>query len=293
MSIVSTTYDKRIQAPNYTQIPNVIFDYWMNHLSHAEFKVLCAICRKTFGWHKTEDHISTKQLMNLTGVSRRCIQDCINVLIDHGLIEVLHFKTSDGDDAPNLFRISVYENDQEGSAISAPPLAKIDRGVVQPLHPGSAAIAPTKETNQKKDIKREAFGQFVKLTSEQYVDLCKIHGKEKVNEIIQSINDHCINNRPKGYLDYAAAFRIFLKNYKPGAKQNSQGGNDKENYEWSKWAINEYHSPTHTLTLLGKYLEFTPKGMGQPICLEYSANGFKEQFDNNLRKCGFRKRKFI
>lgn len=144
---------------------------------------------------------------------------------------------------------------------------------------------------------RKLFGSHVLLSSEEYDSLCEKFTKAKMDLIIDDLNDYCLAHdykySPNGY---AAAIRNWIKKEKifsPTQKQNSQGGNEKENYDWCKFLINEYHSPTTTLTLLGKYLEFTPNGMGQPICLEYSANGFKEQFESNLRKCGFRKRKLI
>ena len=49
-------------GPHYTQIPDVVFDRVMAHLSGAEFKVLLYICRRTFGWKKTYDDISLAQI---------------------------------------------------------------------------------------------------------------------------------------------------------------------------------------------------------------------------------------
>ena len=52
--------------PNTSAIPNVLFDYWMEKLSPAEFKVLLCIARKTYGWHKDNDLISIKQIEKMT-----------------------------------------------------------------------------------------------------------------------------------------------------------------------------------------------------------------------------------
>ena len=55
----------RIPAPNYTQIPNAIFELMADKsagLTEKELKVLLAIARKTFGWHKKRDNISLTQL---------------------------------------------------------------------------------------------------------------------------------------------------------------------------------------------------------------------------------------
>ena len=103
-----------ITEPNYTQIPNVIFDYWMNVLTPAEFKVLMCICRKTFGWHKRRDKVSLTQIMKSTGLSRGGIIKNVQCLVDHGLIGKIQSKTEDGDDAPNLFEVIIHSNKDDG-----------------------------------------------------------------------------------------------------------------------------------------------------------------------------------
>ena len=60
-----------MQVPNHTQIPNELIDKWMRELSHAQFKVMIAICRKTIGWHKETDSISVSQIAEMTGVTKK------------------------------------------------------------------------------------------------------------------------------------------------------------------------------------------------------------------------------
>jgi phage replication O-like protein O len=72
---------------NFTQIPNILFDKIMPELSGSEFKCLNLIIRKTIGWHKKEDAISTRQFLKFTGLKRdRTIQDTINSLVKKGWI---------------------------------------------------------------------------------------------------------------------------------------------------------------------------------------------------------------
>lgn len=93
--------------------------------------------------------------------------------------------------------------------------------------------------NKEREITRErkSFGKFVKLSHEEYENLCKKEPKEKVDEIIEEINDHCSNNRPKGYDDYVAAFRTFLRNQnktqgkKYGSKNQRSANNGKTSEE--------------------------------------------------------------
>lgn len=73
--------------PTHTQTPNALFDEVLPKIdSFSELKVLMAIIRKTFGWHKDEDLLSLSQLVDLTGLSRQGVIDGILLGIEHGLI---------------------------------------------------------------------------------------------------------------------------------------------------------------------------------------------------------------
>lgn len=95
-------------VPNTSAIPNILFDYWMHILTPAEFKVLMCIARKTYGWHKSYDRISLKQIENMTGLGKSGIVNNVEALIEHGLVSKLKSKTSDGDDAPNQYEINIH-----------------------------------------------------------------------------------------------------------------------------------------------------------------------------------------
>jgi len=73
-------------VPNHTQTPNELFDDHMRTMTGAELKVILAICRKTFGWHKAQDLISTSQMMEMTGLSNRAVIDAIRKLMARGLV---------------------------------------------------------------------------------------------------------------------------------------------------------------------------------------------------------------
>ncbi|MBK9638160.1 MAG: replication protein [Bacteroidetes bacterium] len=87
---------------NTTSVPNYIFDSLLPHLSIAEIKVLMIIIRQTIGWkdvkstdgRKCRDWISSIQLQNKTGCSRRAISTAINHLVSKGLIVVSGFDNS-------------------------------------------------------------------------------------------------------------------------------------------------------------------------------------------------------
>lgn len=79
----------RIPAPNYTQIPNAIFDLMADKdagLTEAELRVILAIARKTFGWHKRRDKISLTQLVKMTAMGRASVVSGITAAIRRGIV---------------------------------------------------------------------------------------------------------------------------------------------------------------------------------------------------------------
>lgn len=50
-------------APNYTQVPNELFDQLLPHLNEGELKVLLYIIRRTFGFGRQSDNISLSQMV--------------------------------------------------------------------------------------------------------------------------------------------------------------------------------------------------------------------------------------
>jgi phage replication O-like protein O len=83
-----------VPEPNYTQIPNVVFQL-MPLMKEAELRVVLAICRQTFGWHRKRDRISLRQLQKLTGLSRPSVTRGVEQGIERGLIDRREVKKGD------------------------------------------------------------------------------------------------------------------------------------------------------------------------------------------------------
>ena len=79
--------EMRIDAPNYTQVPNILLDEWLNILGHAELKVILFIVRKTIGYHKVRDKISILQIQENTGLTRSNVTSAVKSLINRKLIK--------------------------------------------------------------------------------------------------------------------------------------------------------------------------------------------------------------
>jgi phage replication O-like protein O len=75
----------KIQTPNYTQIPNSLLDSDIIK-TPAAFRVMIAICRKTYGYHKKKDKIAISQLAKMTGLSNRSIMRSLIELEDLELV---------------------------------------------------------------------------------------------------------------------------------------------------------------------------------------------------------------
>jgi len=134
------THIRRFKVPSHTQVPNEIFDELMHDLSGAEFKVLCYIARRTYGFHRIEDSISLKQICegiltrdgrrldHGTGLARSTAVLAIRGLVSQGLILAVRSReTSTRPGAGerfevNRYRIIVEESDEcrEGSTERGP-----------------------------------------------------------------------------------------------------------------------------------------------------------------------------
>ncbi len=88
-----------------TLIPNIIFDEFMKELSHAEFKLLICILRKTYGIGKTRAPISLYEMEKMTTLSRSGLSGCLNTLVYRGYILRFKSKTPTGNNAINEYEI--------------------------------------------------------------------------------------------------------------------------------------------------------------------------------------------
>lgn len=79
-----------------TPVPNLFFDIYLKELKLAELKVLLIIIRQTLGWadkrgrsgRKEIDWISSSQLCQKTGCSKRSITSATDVLVRKNLITI-------------------------------------------------------------------------------------------------------------------------------------------------------------------------------------------------------------
>jgi phage replication O-like protein O len=190
--------------PNAASIPNILFDYWMAKLTPGEFKLLMAIARKTYGWHKKKDRISLRQLTELTGLNKSAVIRSTENLVEIGL--VLKFKAKgEYGDLPNEYEINVdyvkkgVEKNEGGSRLKRQGgVALCDTGGVASCDTQNPLL--TKSTIQKereeaappisvfysKNLER---AEHVHTTNEEHAKLVKDHGEEKVGLFYSILSD--------------------------------------------------------------------------------------------------------
>lgn len=94
--------------PNYTQVPNVLFDVLMQNMGEAELKVTLCIIRKIIGYHKFKpEAVSLTQIQQMTGLSRQGAIDGLNAAIKRGTIK----KAGEGKRGVALYQV-VHTDDQ-------------------------------------------------------------------------------------------------------------------------------------------------------------------------------------
>src|SRR5213595_3815784 len=87
------------QRPNYTSVPDEVFDELLFELTGSELKVLLYIIRRTFGFKRDSDNISLKQMVagirtrdgrtldRGTGLSKKSVLQALRSLDERNLIE--------------------------------------------------------------------------------------------------------------------------------------------------------------------------------------------------------------
>jgi phage replication O-like protein O len=127
-------------SPNYTQVPDILFDELMAHLSGAELKVLLYIIRRTFGFKKGHDAISINQIVSGittkggkvldigTGLSKDSVARALKGLEEKRVIIRERRISADRGFEPTTFRLNMYTPLSENQTRDG---GKIGQGLVR------------------------------------------------------------------------------------------------------------------------------------------------------------------
>jgi phage replication O-like protein O len=120
----SETYDA---TQNFVKVPHAFYDKLLADIDTlAELKVTAAIIRKTYGFNKTHDIISIRQLMEITGLSSQAVRDGIKAGVERGSILVEKFSkikhsyslSFDYSSTPKVENRGRYERTQVGKSLA-------------------------------------------------------------------------------------------------------------------------------------------------------------------------------
>jgi phage replication O-like protein O len=173
------------KSPNYTQVPNDLFDVLLCDLGNAELKVILCIIRKTIGFHKEDEKVKfgINKLMKMTGLSKNGVKNGAAQAERRGLIE-----RTDQEGEAEWVLITINTPEHGGGQPVTPPIigdskegSASDPGGGQPVTPGGSASDPF-VGHLKKDLKKP------------------LNKKEVVGENSEKIED-------------GAAFSFFMENF--------------------------------------------------------------------------------
>jgi len=133
------------ESPNYTQVPNDLFEKYLAEMGDAELRVVLALVRYTFGYHRDAAQLSVRKLQELTGLSNQAVQDGAQAAVDRGL-----FKKNVIGQNTTLWMLCVLP--------SSTPEPEVYSPVVQGVLPSSTQSGLNKDLKEKRlshgDIKR-------------------------------------------------------------------------------------------------------------------------------------------
>ncbi len=169
---------KGYQSPNYTMVPDELFDEHLPELSGAELKVLLYIVRRTFGFKRESDTISLSQLLagittrdgrvldRGTGLSKKTLLEALRSLEERNLIFREQRRSAERGDEPTSYRLNVVTGTR-GEETTPPVGEKLHHGGGGEIPPGPwGKNSPTQETvRQQTDIDPSNFER-----SHDYVD---------------------------------------------------------------------------------------------------------------------------
>jgi hypothetical protein len=113
--------------PNYTPVPDELFDEQLPDLSGAELKVLLYIIRRTFGFKKESDNISLNQLLHGittkedvvldrgTGLSKKTLLETLKNLVEKNLIISERRRSKEKGDEPTTYRLNIIREATENT----------------------------------------------------------------------------------------------------------------------------------------------------------------------------------
>ena len=215
-------------------------------------------CIKIFAFIKslTRAHgycyASNKYLAQSMGTCERSVQRYLKVLADEGYIEIIFDVTKLQTQRKIYLGTKLDKKGGVDKSVTPPSqachtpttdLSYINKSNIRVIEEEiEKEIYKEKDPSPPKIPEKEEmkFGEYVHLPKEDYETFCSKRGKDKVDDMVESINDYILSHGAKPYKDYSATLRAWFKkddkqskvisNFKPlnikDKKQRDKDGND-------------------------------------------------------------------
>ncbi len=205
---------KGYASPNYTPVPDELFDEQLPDLSGAELKVLLYVIRRTFGFKRESDNISISQMLNGlhtydgrqldrgVGLTKKTLLLAIKSLEEKNVIFTERRRSVERGDEPTSYRLNIAEVGAREKA--TPPVGeKLPQGGGGEITPGGwGRNYPTQDTEGHTVIdysnirmRNRSNDDFVDNTPSQQVSLDDNgsdthHGVESIGSIMDRVAPH-------------------------------------------------------------------------------------------------------
>jgi Bacteriophage replication protein O len=167
------------RSPNYTPVPDELFDELLTELSGAELKVLLYVIRRTFGFKRDSDTISLSQMLHGiqtrdgrvldrgVGLSKKTLLEALRSLASQQIIFTQRRQSADKGNEPTAYRLNVLHGQGEphGRSDPATPLGglftppleeKVPQGVGHETPPSPRGRnSPTQDSGTQDRVKQE------------------------------------------------------------------------------------------------------------------------------------------
>ena len=208
---------KGYASPNYTPVPDELFDEQLPDLSGSELKVLLYIIRRTFGFKKDSDNISLNQLLNGittkegivldrgTGLTKKTLLEAIKSLVEKNLILTERRRSKEKGDEPTTYRLNIIgepkENNHTPRGVKNTP-----GGGIENTPPPSDKNSPTQETESQKTVDNTVNGV---VKGEEGSSIRKLpdidQPKEKTAYVTQTLLDELGDRKSEKFYALVAA----------------------------------------------------------------------------------------
>jgi hypothetical protein len=201
------------EHPTTTPVPDVIFDVLLPQLTDAELRVLLYIIRRTFGFKKTTDNISLKQMVegirtkdgrtldSGAGISKASAARGIKGLIAKGIILASRNRSLEKGDEPTTYAIRFKDK----------PLSQAETGGCLPGRQGGVSQRDTQQTVGQETVRQHdddvcaALANFG-ITKKTAQKLAKEYPEDQILTKLDMVNylveikSPLVSKNPQGFL---------------------------------------------------------------------------------------------